>query len=153
MNKKAYEVISWLAVVFWMLFIFRLSSQPAFESNDLSLGITERILKFLGTLIRFDIDKLNHIVRKGAHFSAYLILAVLIYNYVSQRKITGWKSVVLVIFLCVLYAISDEVHQLFVEGRSGQLSDVLIDSIGAVTGMGVYKLLKRLFPSILHGKK
>lgn len=153
MSKKVYVVISWLAVFFWMVLIFRLSSQPAFESNDLSLGITDRIIRFLGTLIRYDIDRLNHIVRKGAHFSAYLILAILIYNAVNQSKISGWKSVVLVISLCVLNAISDEVHQLFVEGRSGQPSDVLIDSIGAVTGMGIFKLLQRLFPSILHGKK
>ena len=153
MNKKVYVVISWLAVFFWMLLIFRLSSQPAFKSNDLSLGITDRIIRFLGTLIRVDIERLNHIVRKGAHFSAYLILAILIFNAVNQSKISGWKSVVLVVSLCVLYAISDEVHQLFVEGRSGQPSDVLIDSIGVATGVGIYKLLYRLFPSILHRKK
>lgn len=153
MNKKVYLTISWMAVFFWMSFIFSLSSQPAFESNELSLGIADRIIKLFGNLFRFDIDILNHIVRKGAHSIAYLILAVLIFNYVNQRKISGWKSVVLVLSLCVLYAISDEIHQLYVEGRSGQPSDVLIDSIGAVAGVGVFKLLQRLFSSILHRKK
>jgi len=153
MNKKTFAVISWLAVFIWMYIIFRLSSQPAFESNDLSLGITDRIARFLGNHINLDIDRLNHIVRKGAHYSAYLILAVLVYNAVGKSKVSGWKSALLVISICVIYAISDEFHQLFVEGRSGQASDVLIDSFGAVTGMAIFKLFQNLFYNLLHRKK
>mgnify|MGYP001948405098 CR=1 FL=1 len=51
--------------------------------------------------------------------------------------------ILLSIFLAFLYACSDEVHQLFVAGRSGQVSDVLLDTIGASVGVGLYYLLFR----------
>jgi VanZ family protein len=42
---------------------------------------------------------------------------------------------------CVLYAVSDEVHQLFVPGRGAQVTDVLIDNAGAFVGIGIYEVL------------
>jgi len=45
---------------------------------------------------------------------------------------------------CVLYAISDETHQIFVPGRSAQISDVLIDSVGAIVGILMYLVLARI---------
>ena len=51
------------------------------------------------------------------------------------------RILLLSIFLAFLYACSDEVHQLFVAGRSGQASDVLLDTFGAMVGVGVYYLL------------
>ena len=45
------------------------------------------------------------------------------------------------IILCIIYATSDEIHQLFVPGRACQLRDILIDSIGSITGVYLYKLI------------
>ncbi|MGV8147186.1 MAG: VanZ family protein [Alkaliphilus sp.] len=44
----------------------------------------------------------------------------------------------LTLLVCVLYAISDETHQIFVPGRSAQVSDILIDSVGAAVGILIY---------------
>ncbi|NLM05265.1 MAG: VanZ family protein [Clostridiales bacterium] len=73
------KVISWLLVILWMVLIFYLSQQPATESNSLSTGITERIVAIIERLtsdIDFDVSNFNHIIRKNAHFFAYLILGV-----------------------------------------------------------------------------
>ena len=51
------------------------------------------------------------------------------------------------LFVCVLYAISDEVHQLFVSGRGAQVKDVLIDSAGAIVGVGLYLVISRIMKS------
>lgn len=142
MNKKFIITISWVLVFLWMLIIFRLSSQVAEDSNGLSLGITDLLQKTLERFAQTDSGSLNHLVRKGAHFSAYLLLAVLSSNAVRQSGIRGLKSLAAALGICVLYAASDEIHQLFVAGRSGQPLDVLIDSLGACVGIGIFTLVK-----------
>jgi len=54
------------------------------------------------------------------------------------------RGVLLAFVICVLYAISDETHQIFVPGRSAQISDVLIDSVGAIVGILMYLVLGRI---------
>lgn len=123
----------------WMVLIFFLSHQPATESNELSTGIISLIESWFPS--GFGLHNLNFIVRKGAHFSAYFILGLLVSS--SLRKV-GIQSFKLALLICVFYAISDEVHQVFIPGRSGEVGDVIIDSIGAFVGVVSYiKLRKR----------
>jgi VanZ family protein len=69
------------------------------------------------------------LVKKGSHFLAYGVLALLVYVAVPHKG-GAW-------FIATLYAASDEYHQTFVPGRSGLVSDVLIDSLGALTALVV----------------
>jgi VanZ family protein len=111
------KIFSWAAVIFWMALIFYLSHQPATESNGLSTGITETIIKTVEKIApnaNFDIRSFNHMVRKNAHFIAYLVLGVLTFNALRRSGVRGYRSVVLALVICVIYAISDEVHQLFI---------------------------------------
>lgn len=137
---------SWTAVIIWMLLIFYLSHQPASMSNQLSTGLTEVILttveKFAPNF-EFNVRGFHHLVRKNAHFIAYLVLGVLTLKALRRNGRRGYRSVALALWICVLYAISDEVHQLFIVGRSGEVMDVLIDSAGASVGIGLYMLLQR----------
>lgn len=141
--KKA---VPWLLAILWMSLIFFLSHQPVTKSNKLSTGITEKLVEIAGKMDSdksFNIKRLNHIIRKNAHFFAYLILGVLVLNGLKSSSIVGFKSILLAIFICVLYAICDEVHQLFVPGRGGQVRDVFIDSTGAITGVIIYRMVAR----------
>lgn len=143
-NRKT--ILPWVLVILWMTLIFYLSHQPVVESNNLSTGITEVVADTLEKVkpdIKINLGRLNHIIRKNAHLFAYLILGVLVLNGLRSSGVGGFKAIALALIICVLYAISDEVHQLFVPGRGGQVRDVLIDSIGAVVGIGMYSLLKR----------
>ncbi|MCF0231256.1 MAG: VanZ family protein, partial [Enterococcus sp.] len=93
-------------------------------------------------------------VRKAAHMTEYAVLAVLfsimaklIWDAVELRSIrTPAKLFLFLYFLpfiaTVLYAISDEVHQLFIAARAGQVTDVLIDAGGAVIGLLILLLVR-----------
>jgi VanZ family protein len=95
-----------------------------------------------GRVSSLDFQIFNHFIRKNAHFLLYFVLGMLVMNALIQ---TGYKNIWLALLICVLYAVSDEVHQTFVPGRGGMVSDVVLDSVGAFIGIWVYLLFKRFF--------
>ncbi|MDN7226354.1 VanZ family protein [Planococcus sp. N064] len=155
-----HKKLSWIVVVLWMALIFSLSHQPASKSSEMSTGITEMIVVAAEQVvpgIAENFGQLEHIVRKNAHFFIYLILGVLAIHAFSKSGLRSFRGFGLSVVLCVLYAISDEFHQLFVDGRSGELRDVFIDSSGAIVGIAMYKitenLLKRNSQKAFEGKE
>ncbi|MGE4273856.1 MAG: VanZ family protein [Desulfitobacterium sp.] len=140
------RILSWAAVLFWMGLIFYLSAQVASQSDELSQGIAQRLYGVVGMAfpgLNTDSLQSNFIVRKSAHFLSYLILSLLTMNALRRSGSNGVGQIVLAMGICVLYAISDEVHQLFVPGRSGQIKDVLLDSGGAIVGTVLYSLIEK----------
>lgn len=140
-NMTFKKINSWIPVLIWMGVIFYLSHQPASESSELSASLAATILYMIEVIIPVDPDYFHHFVRKSAHFFAYFILGILVVN---AFRVYNFKYAAYSLFICVLYAISDEVHQLFIPGRSGELRDVLIDGTGAFVGIGVYFLIKKV---------
>lgn len=121
-----------IPAIAWMLFIFYMSHQPATISTSTS-GFFVDMLRSLFSLSDGYIDILQTIIRKGAHMSEYAILAILLYYGFIHYNI---KNTYIVSFIAtVLYACSDEFHQLFIPGRSGAILDVGIDSIGVFIGL------------------
>ncbi len=139
------KLLCWAVVVLWMALIFNLSSQVADQSNELSTGFTEIVVKALEKVApkaSFDMGSLNHLVRKNAHFFTYLILGILVINALRRSGVQGYQSIAWAAAICILYAVSDEVHQLYVPGRGAQVKDVLIDSAGSMVGIGLYLLFR-----------
>lgn len=93
-----------------------------------------RIDNFLFGNSQISVDHLNHIVRKSAHFTAYLILAFTVGGVIRNLKVEKPITFAITMVIVVTYAISDEFHQLFVPGRSGEFRDILIDSSGGLIG-------------------
>jgi VanZ family protein len=87
------------------------------------------------------VAKFNHVVRKFGHFGIYFTLGILVLNALTVSGVRGFKGFIFSLVFCILYAISDEVHQLFVLGRGAQVVDVLIDSLGAFVGIGMYRVI------------
>ena len=142
-----YRIISWVAVILWAVLIFSLSHQPVVQSSQLSVGITEVIVKSFEKVTPnegFDIGSLNDIVRTNAHFFTYLVLGILMINTLRKSGVHGFQSLGMALLICVLYAVSDEVHQIFVPGRDAEVKDVLIDSAGASVGVLMYLVISRL---------
>lgn len=142
MQKK--KTIAWGAVLAWIALIFFLSHQPAEVSSGISSGIAEKIMVLIETsapAAGIDVDFLHTFVRKNAHFFAYLILGVLAFVALLQSELNGLSGALAAFGIAVVYAISDEAHQLFIPGRSGEVRDVLIDSTGAAVGIGISLLL------------
>ncbi|UOW67228.1 VanZ family protein [Paraclostridium bifermentans] len=82
------------------------------------------------------------LIRKSAHMFLYFVLAILLYMAVKQNNNIKYYS--LAFILSVLYACTDEFHQLFVYGRSGEFRDVLVDSTGALIGLVLVALLLKI---------
>ena len=134
-NKRL--VLAWTLLILWMLFIFIMSSFNGVMSSNQSGSIAVLIYNIFNIS---DTEKVSFIVRKCAHVSEFFILGILVINLVSKYNV---KHIYFISFIvCVLYASSDEFHQLFVSGRSGQVTDVLIDLIGVVLGLSIYCLIK-----------
>lgn len=135
------KLILWILVVSCMGTIFFFSSQEASESRKVSSGLIKtfvRALDFNNKLNENQIDtiseNLTFIVRKGAHFSIYAVLCIFLALLVKEYGIFGKWRFILSVLVCFLYACSDEFHQIFVSGRSGEIRDVIIDTCGAITG-------------------
>lgn len=139
-NKKG---ILWVLVLGWMLVIFLFSAQTGEESSDLSGGITECVLE---TFVRdFEqmpaeqrsgmMDAVSFAVRKLAHYTEYMILGFLLINLVRTYKVVYGRAFLISWCAGTLYAVSDEIHQVFSDGRSPRVLDVCIDSAGVLTGV------------------
>lgn len=119
-----------------MFLIFLMSSFDATESANQS----NFIVNIITNIFKIEnIEVLSFIIRKLAHFTEYLILGFLTINMLNKNDIS--KKYLISILICLIYATSDEIHQLFVPGRACQLRDILIDSIGSITGVYLYKLI------------
>lgn len=143
----AYRSISWIAAFSWMAVIFYLSHQPGSASSDLSSGIVATLLNFIDQVapnLELNVESFHTFVRKNAHFMAYLFLSLLSLNAWKSSGYRGWRQLFLGFGMCVLFAATDEIHQLFIEGRSGEVRDVLIDSTGAAVGVGVYMIAAKV---------
>ena len=137
--KKLYCVL----LILWMALIFYFSHQPVNESGQLSGSISNTIANNIENVFKFSPDRnlLEHIIRKCAHFTEYMILGILMYTAFSKNNVLGGKIVSLCLILCILYAAGDEIHQIFVPGRGARITDVLIDSIGAAVGVCGIRLI------------
>ena len=145
MRNKTKQYLAWFAVVVWMAVIFLLSAQTNKESGNLSGGI---VRWFVALLYRnfetFSLEKQESIlevwhllIRKGAHFTEYAVLAVLVANALRLCKKLRWY---LPVAVSAVYAVTDEIHQYFVPGRACRLLDMGIDTCGAIFGMTVFAL-------------
>lgn len=123
----------WLPLLLWMGAIFTLSHQPS------------------DTIPQFGVWDL--LFKKGAHFGAYALLALLALRVTAVGKRPFTHHPLLFAFLItLLYAISDEFHQTFVPGRHGRFADVLIDAAGGATALLMLHFRARLpfpLPAIL----
>lgn len=135
----------WIPVIIWMALIFYLSHQTGNQSSQLSTGITAIIVQLIEKLLpqaptHLELSSLQYFVRKNAHFFLYFILGGLVANALRASGVKGYRLMGYALLICVVYAISDEVHQLFIPGRAGQIKDVLIDSAGAIGGTLLYHM-------------
>ena len=142
------RVLSGLAVVGWMAVIFFFSAQPAEVSSETSGGIVSQIVELVYP--NFEampepeqteiLDTWQTVVRKGAHFCSHALLGALVANAIRTYNIRKWGRFLIPMAVSAAYAVSDEVHQYFVPGRSCQVTDMCIDTLGAVFGTAMFAL-------------
>lgn len=121
--------------ILWMGLIFWFSSAGHETSSGQSGAIMHTVQQITGWAPP------EVLVRKAAHFTLYFVLGVLLILTIRTSSVAAtvvWRRAILAaILIAALYAISDELHQTLVGGRSGQVSDVLLDTIAAAVGVVV----------------
>lgn len=133
-----------------MFIIFINSSFEGDASSGLSAAIINFMVRALQTLgdsssIRNTISVIKsegfHLfLRKTAHFVEFGILSILYkagLGIFQSLRSFHFKRAFIALGLAIVYAITDEVHQLFVVGRVGTVIDVLIDTAGALVFIGI----------------
>lgn len=130
-------------VLVWMLVIFSFSKEDGNSSSSLTENIIVNTVEIISDIepktpqMDEAIKTLSFPLRKCAHFFMYFILGLLCSNALYQLGIKHY-TLIIAASICILYAISDEVHQLFIEGRSGQISDILLDSSASLLASYIF---------------
>ncbi len=141
-NVRIRKRISLILAVCWMVVIFVFSARSAELStkDSMSIGILfGRLIvpSFADLDAQMQIsfaDKIDHPIRKMAHATEYAILGFLLTGSYADGSRKRKKIVLLPAAIGSLYAVSDELHQMFVPGRSCEIRDMLIDSCGVIAG-------------------
>lgn len=140
MKTKVFRVVSLALLIAWCVLIFALSAEPADKSSNTSGELTRAVF----SLVYPDFEALSEqaqeqmiseasfIVRKAAHFSLYFVLGALAFLSIATYNIPFLIKPLASAAFSLGFSISDEIHQLYVPGRSGEIRDVIIDFCGSV---------------------
>ena len=153
------DLLFFVPLALWSVLIFFFSAQPAVQSKAVSGAATRvllSVMRFFGLSAQSAVsveEPLENVIRKGAHFCAFLVLGLLAlwFFFALCRRRSGFSGMPLIppayiyaFTYCVMYSVSDEIHQLFVAGRACRFLDVLIDSGGSALGLACILLFTRL---------
>lgn len=147
MEQKWVRRILWIAVIAVCGLIFFFSAQSGEESADTSGKVVEWLIAILikgyhmlaAAQQQEIFDTASLIVRKLAHFSEFALLGFLVRLLMQSYQVKAGASRAWV--ATSLYAVTDELHQLFSDARGASVVDVGIDSLGAAAGVGIACLL------------
>ena len=158
---KVRRTIFFILIIINCMTIFYFSNQVANVSSNSSGRIVNFLAQVIPVLKNMSeeerqvvcSDVLQPIVRKTAHFSIYTLLGFFTMNFALTfnvdkyiRGIASWGA-------GTLYAVTDELHQYFVPGRSCEFRDVCIDSLGVFTGIMIAILIVKIFNVLCQRKR
>ncbi len=135
------KIIFGILLIVWLIIIFLFSSENAEKSTKTSDGFINTITNILNIEKPKDKEKVSHIVRKIAHFTEYFILGLILFLNLRLYPINN--KLIIGIILCMIYASSDEIHQIFIDGREAKLLDVLIDTLGSAASLIILNLITK----------
>jgi len=117
----------WLPVIAWATLIFLFSANPD-PYGLLPETIDKSWDTFIGTTM---------------HFLEYAVLSLLLARALSKNQSLKRSHIYLTILLSILYSLSDEIHQLYVPGRTFQLLDLFVDFLGIQAGVFLFIKIKK----------
>lgn len=156
-NKKINIIRIILIILLFITFarIFSFSNQNGVQSS----GVSRKVTKILTNNIKkvqamskeekeIFMNNAEKIIRKLAHFSIYTVVGFLMMALMSTYNAKTIIRVSISFGMGVIYAISDEIHQYFIPGRSGRAFDVIIDSFGVLTGICIIMIILYIITKI-----
>lgn len=144
---KTKYILNIIFIIIWLFIIFSFSAEDATKSEHRSDKV---IINTIETIKQEKIpqedkqkiiDKYIVVVRKSAHFFLYSCLGILV--FIFNKKIFGLtpKAFIYTIIFCFIYACSDEIHQLFISGRTARIFDIFVDTSGALLSTTILTLI------------
>ena len=157
MKNEYLKHILIIPILIWMVIVFKFSNEPADTSQLTRLNITKKIVKIISKNEITDekdelVQRVDKIVRKTAHYTLYTIGGILILIYINQYKITENKKILYSVLAGTIYACTDEIHQVFIPGRTGKITDIWIDSLGVLTGICICLLFIKIIQNNIKTK-
>lgn len=131
--------------------IFGFSNQNSETSAGLSQKVTNFVVEFVPSIKNMPEKekeqaeyRIEKIIRKIAHYSIYTLVGILLMALMSTYKIKELDRIAISMIIGVIYAATDEIHQAFVPGRGPLVTDVILDSIGVLTGICIVLLVYKI---------
>ena len=149
------RIILVILVLLWMGLIYTFSSMDTNKSNGKSINTISKVSeKTIDTTNKFQItnidsktkskelsQKLNLPLRKVMHGSVYFVLCILLIMLFKECNIS--KYYLLSLIICIIYACGDEIHQLFVYGRTSSIVDIFIDIAGSIIATIIFTIISK----------
>ena len=155
-NKNIIKrIILIILIIINCTIIFSFSSQGSEKSSKSSGTVVNAIIETCPSTKKLETqekekkkEKITKPIRKTAHFTIYTCLGTLLFLCAKTFETTNKKRIITSFILGATYACTDEFHQSFVGGRSSELTDVGIDSLGVLFGIllviGISKINKKI---------
>lgn len=131
-----------LALMGTFSIIFGFSNQDSKTSSGISQKVTNIIVKYIPSIQNAEkiekqnmIDRTEKVIRKIAHFSIYTLVGLLLMGLMCTFNIKQFNRLSISLIIGIIYATTDEIHQAFIPGRGPQLTDVILDTMGVLTGI------------------
>lgn len=152
MNKNIIRAILIILLIATFVRIFAFSSQDGEKSSSVSRKVTTAVTQNVKKIQDMDskereltLNKIEHVIRKIAHFSIYTLVGILMMALMSTYDISKRKQIIVSILVGMMYASSDEIHQYFVPDRTALFTDVLIDTAGVCLGVLIVLMLLQFY--------
>lgn len=151
MNLKIQRIIFAILTIATFVTIFIFSSQNGDESGSTSRNFTRKVIEILQIDEYLNesekenlIENSQFIIRKLAHFTIYTIAGINMMGFINTYNLKKKNKIISVLLVGVIYAISDEFHQMFSGGRTPAIKDIFIDSFGVLIGICVFMQLNKI---------
>lgn len=151
MNLKIQRIIFGILTVITFITIFIFSNENGEKSGSVSRDFTKKVIDILHIDKNLnEIEKENliensqFIVRKLAHFTIYTIAGINLYGFINTYNIKNKYKMIGALLVGIIYATSDEIHQMFSGGRTPAVMDVFIDSCGVLFGINMFLITNKI---------
>ncbi len=152
MKGPVYRIATGLLVLAWMAVIYCFSAQNADLSGSISGNVCDGIVTTVNDAFRMNMteqevtaaaDRMEFPVRKMAHMFEFAVLGIFSFAFFHGVTTKERRKYLYSVLTVIVYASADELHQFFSDGRAARVSDVLIDTAGALIGLAfLYFILK-----------
>lgn len=152
-KKTQFKIIKIILIMVWMGIVFGFSNQGGTKSSNTSRKVTVTIVQVVSDKTieenELIIETAEKVIRKLAHYTIYTVGGFLIMNYAYTTNLKSKEKVLYSIVFGAGYAVTDELHQFFVSGRSARAFDVGIDTLGVLTGIAIYVTIRKTIEKLM----